>query len=67
MFCNVELPQLQKLSSEKTSSVYKKGQAIFYEDRQPHGVYLIRHEEGKIIITDKDRLLLVAMNDTEWD
>lgn len=28
---------------------------------------LIRHEEGKIIITDKDRLLLVAMNEDEWD
>ncbi|MDQ3109692.1 MAG: Crp/Fnr family transcriptional regulator [Bacteroidota bacterium] len=28
---------------------------------------LIRHEEGKITITDKDRLLLVAMNDDEWN
>jgi len=28
---------------------------------------LIRNEEGKIIITDKDRLMLVAMNDDEWN
>lgn len=28
---------------------------------------LIRHEEGKITITDKDRLLLVAMNEDEWN
>ncbi len=48
MFCNVELPQLQKLSSEKTSSFYKKGQTIFYEDRQPHGVYCIHSGKVKI-------------------
>ncbi|HET6992661.1 MAG TPA: Crp/Fnr family transcriptional regulator [Bacteroidia bacterium] len=48
MFCNVELMQLQKLSSEKTSSTYKKGQTIFYEDRQPHGVYCIYSGKVKI-------------------
>jgi CRP-like cAMP-binding protein len=48
MFCNVELMQLQKLSSEKTSNVYKKGQTIFYEDRQPHGVYCIYSGKVKI-------------------
>ncbi len=48
MFCNVELPQLQILSSEKTSSIYKKGQPIFHEDRQPHGVYCIHSGKVKI-------------------
>jgi CRP-like cAMP-binding protein len=28
---------------------------------------LIRNEQGKITITDKDRLMLVAMNDEEWN
>lgn len=48
MFCNVELSQLQKLSSEKTSSAYKKGQSIFYEGRQPHGVYCLYSGKVKI-------------------
>lgn len=28
---------------------------------------LIRYEKGKIILTDKDRLLLLTMNENEWD
>lgn len=48
MFCNVDLAQLQKMSSEKSGNTYKKGQTIFYEDRQPHGVYCIYSGKVKI-------------------
>lgn len=48
LFCNVDLPELEKLSAEKSANVYKKGQTIFYEDRQPHGVYCIYSGKVKI-------------------
>lgn len=48
LFCNLELPALEKLSNEKSSTVYKKGQTIFYEERQPHGVYCIYSGKVKI-------------------
>jgi CRP-like cAMP-binding protein len=48
MFCSVDLPSLEKMSGEKSSSIYRKGQTIFYEDRQPHGVYCIYSGKVKI-------------------
>src|SRR5688572_2958637 len=48
MFRNLDAASLQKLSAEKTASVYKKGQTIFYENRQPHGVYCIFSGKVKI-------------------
>jgi CRP/FNR family transcriptional regulator len=48
MFCNLELHELKKLSEHKTSNIYKKGQSIFYEDRQPHGLYCIYSGKVKI-------------------
>lgn len=48
MFCNIDLLALNKLTSEKTASVYRKGQTIFYENRQPHGVYCIYSGKVKI-------------------
>lgn len=48
MFCNLELPELQKLSTVKSGSLIKKGQSIFYEGGQPHGVYCIYKGKVKI-------------------
>ncbi len=48
MFCDLEVDELEKLSAHKTSNIYKKGQSIFYEDRQPHGVYCIYSGKVKI-------------------
>lgn len=48
MFCNLELHELTKISEHKTSNVYRKGQHIFYEDGQPHGVYCIFSGKVKI-------------------
>lgn len=48
MFCNIDSPSLLKMSAEKSASIYKKGQTIFYENRQPHGVYCIYSGKVKI-------------------
>lgn len=48
MFCNIEHASLQVMSAEKTANIYKKGQTIFYENRQPHGVWCIYSGKVKI-------------------
>lgn len=48
MFSNLEIDELKKLSEHKTSNIYRKGQSIFYEDRQPHGVYCVYSGKVKI-------------------
>lgn len=46
IFCVLSPEQRGKISENKGSNFYKKGQAIFYEGNQSHGLYCIH--EGKI-------------------
>lgn len=39
---------LDQISAEKTCAIYKKGQTIFYEGNQPHGVFCIHSGKVKI-------------------
>ncbi len=53
MFCNLNLTELQKLSEGKSGTQFKKGQSIFYEGGQPHGVYCIHSGKVKIHTCDE--------------
>lgn len=46
IFCNLTPDQTDALSENKGSNFYKKGQAIFYEGNQSHGLFCIY--EGKV-------------------
>ncbi|CAN5293175.1 Crp/Fnr family transcriptional regulator [soil metagenome] len=54
MFCNLDLPELKHLSEGKCANQFKKGQSIFYEGGQPHGVYCIYKGKVKIHTSDED-------------
>lgn len=49
VFCHLESLALDKLSHEKVSNSYKKGQVLFYQGNPPFGLYCIN--EGKVKIT----------------
>lgn len=46
------MDELQKINSNKSCSLYKKGQVIFHEGNKPFGVFCIN--EGKIKVTKND-------------
>ncbi|MFY8019579.1 MAG: Crp/Fnr family transcriptional regulator, partial [Bacteroidia bacterium] len=51
-FCTPE--EKEKVSMSKTCSHYKKGQAMFYEDNIPLGIYCISKGSVKLTRSNKD-------------
>lgn len=49
IFSHCALEELENLSSNKSCTVYKRGQAIFQEGNKPFGIYCLT--EGKVKIT----------------
>jgi len=63
LFCCLDVDELNELSSFKRSMTFKKGQVIFSEGNQPHGIYCIH--KGKIKIhklgeEGKDQIVRLA-------
>jgi CRP/FNR family transcriptional regulator len=48
MFCALPKTELVQLSTQKSFSIYKKGQVIFYEGNQPQGLYCIYSGKVKV-------------------
>ena len=48
IFCELPNNELEKLSKNKDSNFFKKGQVIFYEGNHPHGMYCIYKGKVKI-------------------
>ena len=46
IFCSLSIAEKDNLSTNKVSNFYKKGQVIFYEGNQSHGLFCIY--EGKV-------------------
>ncbi len=46
ILCSMNQHELEEFSQIKSFNVYKKGQIIFYEGNQPHGVFCVH--EGKV-------------------
>lgn len=49
VFCQLEALAIKKLSHEKVSNSYKRGQALFFQGNPPFGLYCVH--SGKIKIT----------------
>ena len=48
LFCKLNHDELGILSKNKAHTLYKKGQIIFYEGNQPHGLYCIYNGKVKV-------------------
>lgn len=65
VFCQLERLALDKLSHEKVSNSYKKGQALFYQGNPPFGLYCINSGNIKIVKTGadgKETIVRIATN-----
>lgn len=48
IFCSLTLPEIEDISEHKRNLVFKKGQLIFSEGNQPHGIFCIYSGKVKI-------------------
>ena len=48
IFCSLTLPEIEGISEHKRNLVFKKGQLIFSEGNQPHGIFCIYSGKVKI-------------------
>lgn len=48
IFCNLDINELDNVSEHKRNIVFKKGQVLFSEGNQPHGIYCIYKGKVKI-------------------
>ncbi|MBX7093741.1 MAG: Crp/Fnr family transcriptional regulator [Flavobacteriales bacterium] len=48
LFCHLDREEIAQISDEKGFSIYKKGQSVFLQGNQPHGIFCI--QEGKVKI-----------------
>src|SRR5690606_4299526 len=48
IFCNLNLHEIEDVSEHKRNLVFKKGQLIFSEGNQPHGIFCIYSGKVKI-------------------
>lgn len=51
IFCDLEREDLQTVSKQKVTNVYKKGQTLFVEGNHPHGIFCISN--GNIKLTQQ--------------
>src|SRR4030095_2811295 len=63
VFCSLTNSQMSEMSSEKSCSIYKKGQVIFNEGNRPGGMYCVNKGKIKIFQTGeegKEQILRLA-------
>lgn len=48
IFCNLDINELASISEHKRNIAFKKGQVLFSEGNQPHGIYCIFKGKVKI-------------------